>query len=296
MACALALLCATPVGAAVSSLSPSGSVHRLSSESLAAGGSEIVHVLQTPDGPTSSRVIPGTEDPLADISPSISAEPAGTGRAAAAWSRWNGSDYDVVVSIWDGTRWGTIKVVSALLNDDDDMDPQIVWGRSGLIHLMWRSDTSTGPLFYQIQMDATGKPVRGPNQIVLSPCETVSDGGGSTDAGAAPKSSDILFAFLRNPAPGGGMSLFGGRDEPMPIGYRIDFASPKDQSSSPGGPEGSYSGDRLSFLFRQNGRLYYTERDPAGWSPYRFITLSQDMSDERAENLIREMLERTAAP
>ena len=92
------------------------------------------------------------------------------------------------------------------------------------------------------------------------------------------------------------MSLFGGRDEPMPIGYRIDFASPKDQSSSPGGPEGSYSGGRLSFLFRQNGRLYYTERDPAGWSPYRFITLGQDMSDERAENLIREMLERTAEP
>src|SRR5207247_5050663 len=137
-----ALLCATPVRAGDSSLSPSGSVHRLSSDSLKAGGSEIVHVLQTTDGLTSSRVIPGTEDSLADISPSISAEPAGTGRAAAAWSRWNRSDYEVAVSIWDGARWGAIKLVSGL--PTNDMDPQIVWGRSGIIHLMWRSDATLG--------------------------------------------------------------------------------------------------------------------------------------------------------
>jgi hypothetical protein len=284
------------VHAGQASLTPNGTAHTIASQALSESAdpeaSQLIHTVYSTGRLPVSDPVPGTEDPAPDENPTIATEPKTNGRAVIAWSRWDGSDYEIAVAFWNGKRWEPIQVLTN--NASDDLDVQVVWGRSGLVHLMWRSSSGGEQSFYWAQIDVDENLSQGPDLISMDPVETVSAKGSSDDRSSSAIATDVIFTFDRHEA-GGMMSLYGGRDEPMPITSRIDFEPPSGVSSRED-PKGFFTGGRLLLTFRTSDRLYYTYRQEDGWIPYRSIHLEEDMTAGKAKALILGMLKRTKSP
>lgn len=60
------------------------------------------------------------------------------------WSRFNGSDYDLVWSRWLGTRWSPIAPVEPVRSSDDALEPALAFGVDGRPFAVWLSE-GTGP-------------------------------------------------------------------------------------------------------------------------------------------------------
>ena len=266
----------------------------MASETLPVGGSRLIDSLQSPSGVTTVVLIPGTEDTFFDTAPCISTQPTSSGRAALVWSHWDGNDYEIAFALFDGSRWGRFKALTS--NPLNELEAKVIWGRSGTIHIMWQAELSFGVLTYHAQMDGTGKLIRGPDVVSIAPFETIGPAGGGNPNQPPASDSDVFFAFTRRTGGGLGTSLYGGRDEPMPLGYRIDFLAPNGVSGSVEDVEGTMAGGRLLFLFRQAGKLFYTARETGGWTPYKALSLSPELTESDGRYLIEEMLERTALP
>jgi hypothetical protein len=290
---ALALLASTArAGLDDSSLSPAGALNRVASDTLPGGGSRILHTIQSPDGSSTTKPLPGTEDSVWDLYPVISVEPKDTGRAVAVWTRRDASGDRIVLSIFDGRNWSAISLIPDLAGKAD-YDPRAFWGTSGIIHIMWRADSASGSQYWWAQYDSLGRPLSGPSPAPATVSETVVDSGGSTSTSSTIGSSDVLFSFTRPATGGGGMILFGGRDEPNPIGCVIVFAAPKGGGSSDN-TRALKAGGRVAFTFRFNSKTYYSLRYPekGSWTAYRILTLSSEITEDRARSLVRDMIER----
>ena len=278
-----------------SSLSPSGPLHRVISEPATGGGTRISHIVQYPDGSTSTRVLTGTEDLTPDIAPSISAEPTESGRAVAVWVRKPDDAGQIAVCIYDGFKWGTIKYLQTPPGQVE-ADPKVIWGASGILHVMWRVDLVSTSQYWWAQLDCLGRPLSGPAQAP-EPTEIITEYGGLIDPESPIGSSDVLFSFARPSSKGGGLVLFGGRDEPNPIGCATIFALPR-VGNACDTPRAFQARGRTAFTFRSAGKVYYTIRDTERgvWTPYRSVALSTEVPESRAFSLIREMAERIRPP
>lgn len=307
---ALVLIAAIPVAsgllAASQELAPNGTLHSIlvearSTAAPAYGGTRLVHRIQTPDERIDARAVPGTDEPVLDIEPAISLSPS-TGLPALVWSRLDGgTDYEIMVSFFDGTRWSTPRVITA--NSWDDRRAQIVCGRSGYVHLLWNGPVQPdgSPLLYESILDWKGVTIQPPTPVRVSAMGTVSSPGGSegggltTDTASVPPTFGVdenLFVVDSSIKFQGRVSAYGGYDEPVPIIHRMDFLMPG--SSPVERTRIAVVGSRIVVFARSSGRLYYSVQNSNGWTPLRSITLDS-ITDEQAEVLILGMLARNTA-
>ena len=70
-----------------------------------------------------------------------------TGRPFVAWSWFDGSDYEVVISQWGGSGWTAKEIVTD--NAVDDLDPSIAFGADGSCKVSWWRPGSGGEVWYR---------------------------------------------------------------------------------------------------------------------------------------------------
>jgi len=89
-----------------------------------------------------------------DGRPAFALSPSGA-RPYVVWSRWDGTDREIVLSFWDGLAWTSPRLVTDNLTDDER--PRITFSPDGLRHVVW--EQVDGPelrVWYRQPPDAAG--------------------------------------------------------------------------------------------------------------------------------------------
>ena len=107
-----------------------------------------------------------------DGAPSVAYSPA-VGLAAVAWSKNSVNGFDVVISRFDGTAWTTPTVVVGEPGVNE-LDPQLIVGADGSVHLFYWVDGSSPRVFYTsapagMASWSTPIPVSPPGQVTCRP-------------------------------------------------------------------------------------------------------------------------------
>ena len=291
-----ALLLLPSAAAADKELNAAGTLHSVLVESRSTkgsnpGGMRLVHRVQTANESLESMSIPGTDEPAFDLEPAISLSPS-TGLPALVWRRFEGPDYEIYLSIYDGGRWGTPRAITA--NSWDDFTPQIVWGRSGYIHVVWHGPVQADGAFsfYESILDAKGLTVVPATQILLHTSGTVSQSSSPPPVFTA---GDLLVAGDSGSKLEPRLIAYGGIDEPIPVAARVDFVLPAGSSAIERAKIETV-GSNIAVIVKSGSRLFYAIQSPTGWTTLRTLTLSATLTEEQGEIAIKAMIGRTPLP
>lgn len=296
-ACALlsAQLTGAPACAADRVMNAAGTIHQVVVESRPkypnGGGTRLVHRIQSAQEAAQAVTIPGTDEPVVDGEPAIALSPI-TGLPALVWTRVEGGNSEIYIALYDGAQWSTPRSLTA--NSFDDHQPQIYWGRSDFIHLMWSAPAGADgyPIFYEAIVDSKGAVVLSPSQVRLTASGSVSQAAATAPTLSA---SGVLFAFESGTKFQPRVSAYGGYDEPVPIVRRVDLILPAEASplqSARVMPVGS----EIVVFVRSETRLFYAIQSPSEWTLLRSLALDAVLTEERAELLVKNMIERSQTP
>jgi hypothetical protein len=120
-------------------------------------------------------------DATGDLFPVIAENPAQQGWPLAVWSRFNGHDYDLVWSRWEGRSWSPVATVEASLSPLDAIDPVIAFNAKGRAHMVWmnQDDSSSAVYLSVFESGQWMSPYRvsDPGEIAIRPgIEVAADG------------------------------------------------------------------------------------------------------------------------
>jgi len=124
-------------------------------------------------GPTASRAILNPDGATnGDGAPSVAFNPL-NGVTAVAWSRNSLNGFDVVLSRFDGVNWTTPEVVVGAASVNE-LDPQLLVGPDGSLHLFYWVDGASPQVFYTSAPAGTTNwstpiPVSPPGQVTCRP-------------------------------------------------------------------------------------------------------------------------------
>ncbi|MEW5807291.1 MAG: hypothetical protein AB1756_08110 [Acidobacteriota bacterium] len=248
----------------------------------------LCHTMQKPDGSIERFTIPTTGDLLADLDPQLDLNPSSQ-LPSIAWSRFDGLDYEIAFSTFDGSRWSTPKLLTS--NCNNDREPKIIIGNSNLIHLMWKEETPGVSTYYHVDLTNSGSLSSTPDVHFPPEENLVLPDGTTPPTSTYPNDSSIFYAF-QIPTPGlRRVVIWGGRDDPSPINFQEGFRL-NDSTTNVTSCKAEKVNARLVLIFRSGDKLYYTYRTQTSWTDYRMIKLDGNISEGRAELLVKEMLGR----
>jgi hypothetical protein len=277
-------------------LAADGTVHTITVEArpaTAGGGTKLVHRIQGADGTITTLTVPGTDDPIVEADPTLVFSSTG-GTAVLVWSRAEGGDYEIADSVFDRGAWSPApRILTA--NSLDDRKPMAIAAPSGTIQIFWKatSSTLTSPAFYHSVLDSKGVPLLQPLEITV-PAGTGSGPDGTDATGLGP--NDLLFAFDSVPKTGPTTVVaFGGTDEPIPTVHRVDFVQPA-MALPIDHVKIERIGSTVILLFRNSKSLVYYLGTASGWSPARAISIDSSVTEEAAELLIIDRIQRSVTP
>jgi hypothetical protein len=119
-----------------------------------------------------------------DHSPAVT-RAVGTAQPFVAWCEWDGHDYEVAISSFDGVAWSARELVTD--NTVDDLAPSVSARASGAIAVVWTTMQPTSKVLYR-QREVSGQ---------WSPVRDVSDGTRSASAPVVLASSArVRVAFV----------------------------------------------------------------------------------------------------
>jgi len=285
----------SPALAAERVVSSTGITHTVFVESRAGGynssqiGTRLVYRMQSLDETIQTTIIPGTDEALAESDPTILLSP-GTERPVIFWTRGDGAESEITFSFFIGSGW--TPTVTLTQNDTMDRSPQIFWGPSGYLHVVWSGPASLdGPPMYEAVLDSKGVVVVQPTVVETIPSAIVTT---ATEGIPTLSASDALFAVDTTCKLGSRVTVQGGYDEPVPVHKRVDFVLPAGATSESSKIEVV---NEIPVLFVKSGsRVFYSYQRSTGWTTLRSITLDASTDERSAEILIRTMLEGFSAP
>jgi hypothetical protein len=274
-----------------------GTVHTVSVENRPtkganAGGTRLVHRVQTATEAQQSSYVPGTDEPIQDGEPSVAISPL-TGLPALAWTRLENNDYEIYVSVYDGVRWSTPRALTA--NSFDDRKPQIVWGSSDYIHLLWQGPGGVDgfPTFYEAIIDRFATIVRAPALVSAPISGTITQT--ATTAPPVVANDPVLFAVDSGTKFNPRVSVYGGYDEPIPVAHRIDLVMPAGASPTENTKVVAIDGTTVVFA-KSGSKLYYSLESPALWTSLRTLVLDSTVTQDKGELMVRDMISRAPTP
>lgn len=245
----------------------------------------LLHKLQKEDGTIEKRKIPLTDDLWPDIEPQLDLEPS-TQQPLITWSRFDGRDYEIAFSSFDGSRWSPPQYITS--NANHDRESRIIIGSSGLAHLMWKEETEGFPIYYYLSVDYSIG-MAGDPDVLIPPEDNLVLPDGTTPHNSSPLEDQTLFFAFHVPIPPNRIVLWGGKDDPSPISFQEGFKLLDDDQDLSILKTEMING-RLTVIFVSEDQLYYTYRTAESWTPYRVVMLDDTLSEGKAELLIREML------
>jgi hypothetical protein len=130
--------------------------------------------------PNASRAVLNPEGATnGDGMPSVAFSPV-LGVAAVAWAKNSPNGFDVVISRYDGTDW-TVPQVVVGAPGVNELDPQLLVGPDGSLHLFYWVDGSSPRVFYTSAPAgsinwSTPIPVSPPGQVTLRPAGAFFEG------------------------------------------------------------------------------------------------------------------------
>jgi hypothetical protein len=140
-------------------------------------------------------------DATGDLLPVVAENPAQQGWPLAVWSRFNGLNYDLVWSRWEGRSWSPIAAVEEGPSPFDAIDPVIAFNANGRAHMVWMSqDDSSSTVYLSIfQGGKWMSPYRvsDPGELAIRPAiEVLADGSvlASYDTSTLHVVKTIIFA------------------------------------------------------------------------------------------------------
>jgi hypothetical protein len=83
-----------------------------------------------------------------DQVPSFSINPT-TGFLEVVWSKFDGTDYEVAYSCFNGSEWSSYDVITN--NSFNDFDPYLAFSDDGIIKVTWWSDEPIPQVYYKIR-------------------------------------------------------------------------------------------------------------------------------------------------
>ncbi len=272
-------------------LGSDGTLHRIEVIHLEGSTSDtprtyLLHTLQRSDGTIQKYTIPQTNDIAADIEPQLELN-SSTLLPYLVWSRFDGLDYEIASSSFNGIRWSSPMLIT--VNNSDDREPQIAMGSSSTVRIMWKDESLEMPVYYHLYISSTLQP-SGMFQILTPPVNNLVLPDGTTPPTSSyPINESTFFAFyVSSPYPKR-LVVWGGHDDPSPINFQQGFRLPDTIADVTSLTAEKVNG-RLTVIFRSGDTLYYTYRTVSGWTPYRMIKIDGGMSEERASLLIKGMI------
>ncbi len=271
-------------------LDKNGNLHKIEVIHLDGSSDEspktyLLHTLQKNNGAIKNHTIPLTNDSLPDIEPQFDINPC-TQQLCLVWSRFDGIDYELAFSSFNGIQW--LNPIILTSNSIDDRESRIVIGNSGAVHLMWKEDTPGLPTYFHVNINSGLEEFITP-EFFSPPQENLVLPDGTTPASSIfPENQNIFFAFYIPISPKR-IAVWGGRDDPSPINFQEGFLLLDDFLDVEKVKVKKVKG-KLLVTFKADNKLCYTYRTAEGWTPYRIINLDQDLSEAKAEILIKEML------
>jgi hypothetical protein len=290
-----ALLSIAPAAAADRVLGPTGAIHSITVENrygvsdfnaLPYNGTRLLYRMQSSEEAMQSVVIPGTDESIIDSEPTILLSPL-TFRPVIVWTRNESTEAEINFSFYNGTTWSSATALTE--NEVLDRHPQIFWGSSGYLHIVWTgaSELDSGPLMYEAVLDSKGLVMVPPSPILTVPGQVVTT---STSAPATLDPSDVLFAVDTSHKLMGRVTVQGGLDEPVPVHKRVDFMLPAGLTVESAKIE--VVNGRILVLIKSGSKMYYSYESPyTGWTTLRTVTLEGATDERGAEILIRTMLQ-----
>ena len=289
-ACGLfaAAILAVPAAADTRKLAADGTVHTV--EVVTTGGkSPIVslkHTRRPVAGAVVSVTVPGTEDAAVDREPAIEIDPV-SGQLFLVWSRFDGTNYNVFFSRFNGTSWLPPQAVARL--DGDDVEPQVLIS-DHYLHVGWRQVVAGQSAFYRASLLSTTLGLAyGPEKLVTSDLWPVpTDGAVTAGVSDPPTTTEKIFAgaiYPSNTTDPGQFHLWGVRDEPVPIGYREIVNMPPTARGATSLGAGVMGG-RFTIWYVVGSKLYYATRASGTWSPTRSIDLTAGVSASDARLIV----------
>lgn len=293
MAALAALLSIAPATAADRVLGPAGAVHTVAVGTVGTtvnalptvSGTKLLYRMQSTEESVEWVVIPGTEDSVADTEPAILLSPVNY-RPVIVWTRNEGSEAEIDFSFYNGTLW--TPAAQLTLNDYPDHSPQIYWGHSNYLHVVWSgAETPDGPMMYEAVLDSKGLVIVPPSLVASPPGPVVTTTNG---APATMLADDALFAVDTSYKQTGRVTVQGGLDEPVPVNKRVDFVLPAGNAVD--SCRIRIVNGRLLLLVKSGTRMYYSYQEPTtGWTVLHSVTLDATTDEGAAETMIAMMLE-----
>jgi len=284
-AIALALAAVGVVRADVQKIGKDGTVHRNDVQPFAVGqtvGTVLVHTRQWASGGHDATNVPGTDDVAIDRDPALEVDP-NTGNLLLVWSRNDGSGFSLYFSKYDGTSWSPPRRL--VRSTSDVSDPQIRFNATGtVLHVVWsQQDGSGANSFYRLTFDATTyAAVYGPERLPTD----------DTGTDSTPMTSNRYFCGFQSgrvSGDSGRLFLWGVRDEPVPITCHQTFLLPPCARAAAQMDVEWLAGKLTLWMYDGAGRLYYSVRLDAGWTPVRVVEVTSLTSASDARLLLNDL-------
>lgn len=273
-----------------------GTVHRLSVESWPPDqgpGTAIRYTRQSAAGNVTSMLIKGTDDYPFDREPSLTLSPL-TGNPVAVWARFSGVGFDLFASVFENDEWTPPRTI--LPPNPGRVRPRIK-ADDALLHVFWTHVDGNASRVARgsFRPDDLGL-VLGPEPARVD-CAPYAAGDGAEAAGAVgePPIGDTYFAVevpgrVQGEPPV--LGVWGVRDEPVPIDFRVAFTLPEGARELRSADAAVISG-RLAVWFEWSGGLWYSFDDGAGqFTPLRVIKREAGGYPSEALALLRELIDR----
>jgi hypothetical protein len=296
---ALALVAATalavPAQAETRKLAADGTLHTIDVQTVGGknSGTALKHTRRGVAGAPVSITIPGTEDAVIDREPALEIDPV-SGQLLLVWSRYDGTNYNVFFSRFNGTSWAAAKAV--VKTDGDDVEPQVLISNH-YVHVGWRQSVpgQLGAFYRASLLSTTLELAYGPERIVTDDLWSVPPEGANTPGVSDPSPSDRIFAgviYPSNTAEPGRCHIWGVRDEPVPIGYREIVTLPPTARGA-GSVAAAWLGGRFTISYVCGSKFYYATRSNGVWSPTRSVDLTAPVTAADARWSVADMNART---
>lgn len=186
----LALLAGAPTLAAGRALvTPDGDVFQVEEIGSGPFARALRTTIHRADGSTEIGLVPRTADRAWDAFPTLALDPD-TGQPALVWSRHNGVDFDLVLSLHDGKRWSA--PVSLVSTPADEIHARAFTAPGEGLHVIWTLPGRDLSFFYGLFRTGSGVAVLGPERVPLkrffpgSGLDPADTEGGNDDPGIQP--------------------------------------------------------------------------------------------------------------
>jgi hypothetical protein len=229
---------------------------------------------------------------VVDREPAIEVDPV-SGQLVLVWSRYDGNNYNVFMSRFNGTSWSAPSAV--LKAAGDDVEPQVRIG-DHYVHVSWRQVLNSESSFYrQSYLSTTLAPAYGPELVRTTDLWPVPTEGSLAASGNDPSPSDEIFAGVTFTGPEPGRChIWGVRDEPVPIGYRECVNLPPTARAA-NYVEAGWLGGTFTLSYVVGNRFHYATRVGGVWSPTRSLELNSGMTVNDARWTVRDMNARSGS-